>query len=85
MEEDVHVEDIVRCRKLNHIHIQKRFLCLRKVLIVEGHHRLEAFRQLGYNRVPIKYLHSSQLGKILSDGTYYRSLQELIDAAKFFN
>lgn len=56
-----------------------------KVLIVEGHHRLEAFRQLGYNRVPIKYLHSSQLGKILCDGTYYRSLQELLDAAKIFN
>lgn len=26
------------------------------VLVVDGHHRLEAFRQLGYDRVPIKYI-----------------------------
>lgn len=53
-----------------------------QVLVVEGHHRLEAFRQLGYDRVPIKYLHSSQLGKTLPDGTYYRSIQELLDATE---
>ena len=56
-----------------------------QVLVVDGHHRLEAFRQLGYDRVPIKYLHSSQLGKTLSDGTYYRSIQELLDAARISN
>jgi hypothetical protein len=56
-----------------------------KVLVVDGHHRLEAFRQLGYSRVPIKYIHSSQLGKVLPDGTYYRSLQELLDAANLSN
>ena len=56
-----------------------------QVLVVDGHHRLEAFRQLGYDRVPIKYLHSSQLGKMLPDGNYYRSLQELLDAAKLSN
>ena len=56
-----------------------------QVLVVDGHHRLEAFRQLGYDRVPIKYLHSSQLGKVLSDGTYYRSLEELLTAAKLSN
>ncbi|MBD5546184.1 MAG: ParB N-terminal domain-containing protein [Lachnospiraceae bacterium] len=56
-----------------------------QVLVVDGHHRLEAFRQLGYDRVPIKYLHSSQLGKTLSDGTYYRSIQELLDAAGISN
>jgi hypothetical protein len=49
-------------------------------MIVEGHHRLEAFRQLGYDRVPIKYIHGNQLGKLQKDGfTYYRSLQELLD------
>ena len=53
--------------------------------VVDGHHRLEAFRQLGYDRVPIKYLHSSQLGKILPDGTYYRSMQELLDAVDISN
>ena len=56
-----------------------------QVLVVDGHHRLEAFRQLGYDRVPIKYLHSSQMGKVLSDGTYYRSLEELLTAAKLSN
>ncbi|MBQ5989045.1 MAG: ParB N-terminal domain-containing protein [Oscillospiraceae bacterium] len=51
-----------------------------KALIVEGHHRLEAFRQLGYERVPIKYVHSNQLGKIRKDGyTYYRTLEELLN------
>ena len=52
---------------------------------MDGHHRLEAFRQLGYDRVPIKYLHGSQLGKTLTDGTYYRSIQELLEAAKICN
>ena len=56
-----------------------------QALVVDGHHRLEAFRQLGYDRVPIKYLHSSQLGKTLPDGTYCRSLQELLDGAKISN
>ena len=50
-----------------------------EALIVDGHHRFEAFRQLGYDRVPIKYIHKSQLGKILKDGTYVRTLQELLD------
>lgn len=50
-----------------------------EALIENGHHRLEAFRQLGYDRVPIKYLHMSQLGKIAQDGSYIRSLQELLD------
>lgn len=51
-----------------------------QALIVDGHHRLEAFKQLGYDRVPIKYIHSNQLGKIQNDGfTYYRSLEELLD------
>lgn len=56
-----------------------------QALVVDGHHRLEAFRQLGYDRVPIKYLHSSQLGKTLPDGTYYRSIQELLDAVNISN
>ncbi|MCH5345426.1 MAG: ParB N-terminal domain-containing protein, partial [Acetatifactor sp.] len=50
-----------------------------QVLVVDGHHRLEAFRQLGYDRVPIRYLHSSQLGKTYPNGAYYRSLEELLD------
>lgn len=53
-----------------------------RVFVVDGHHRLEAFVQLGYDRVPIKYLHSSQLGKTFSNGAYYRSLEELIESAK---
>lgn len=54
-------------------------------MVVDGHHRLEAFRELGYDRVPIKYLHSSQLGKTLPDGTYYRTLQELLDGLEISN
>lgn len=51
-----------------------------KALVVDGHHRLEAFRQLGYKRVPIKYIHGNQLGKTQKDGyTYYRSLERLLD------
>ena len=50
-----------------------------EALIVEGHHRLEAFHQLGYERVPIKYIHKSQLGKVQKDGTYYRTLEALLD------
>lgn len=54
--------------------------------MVDGHHRLEAFIQLGYDRVSIKYLHSSQLGKMSSDGlSFYRTLEELMDAARMFN
>lgn len=56
-----------------------------QALAVDGHHRLEAFRQLGYDRVPIKYLHSSQLGKMFPDGSYYRTIEELLDAAKISN
>lgn len=50
-----------------------------EVLVVQGHHRLEAFRQLGFERVPIKYVHESQLGKIQNDGESYRTIQELLD------
>ena len=50
--------------------------------IVDGHHRYNAFLQLGYDRVPIKYLHSSDLGKILSDGTYIRALGDILAGAK---
>jgi len=28
---------------------------------IDGHHRLEAFRMLGYKRVPIKYVHTNQI------------------------
>lgn len=50
-----------------------------EALIVQGHHRLEAYKQLGYERVPIKYVRSSQLGKNQKNGDYYRELQELLD------
>lgn len=50
--------------------------------IVDGHHRYNAFLKLGYERVPIKYLHSSDLGKNLSDGTYIRTIDEILDGAE---
>ena len=40
-------------------------------LVVDGHHRLEAFRRLGYKRVPIKYIHKNQIKN------YYRRLEDL--------
>jgi len=39
---------------------------------------LEAFRQLGYDRVPIKYIHKYQLGKTAKNGTYFRTLNDLL-------
>ncbi len=50
-----------------------------EALIENGHHRFEAFLQLGYDRVPIEYLHKSQLGKTLKNGDYIRSLEEMLD------
>ena len=50
--------------------------------IVDGHHRFYAFLQNGYDRVPIKYLHESNLGKNLYDGTYIRTIEEIINGAK---
>ena len=49
-----------------------------EALVVQGHHRLEAFEQLGYGRVPINYVHASQLGKIQKDGDYFRTIEELL-------
>ena len=49
-----------------------------EALIVDGHHRYEAFKQLGYERVPIKYLHKSNLSKSLPNGDYYRTLEQLL-------
>ena len=49
-----------------------------EALIVDGHHRYEVFKQLGYERVPIKYLHKSNLGKSLPNGDYYRTLEQLL-------
>lgn len=45
-----------------------------EALIVDGHHRYEAFQQLGYERVPVRYLHKSNLGKSMPNGDYYRTL-----------
>ena len=50
--------------------------------IEDGHHRYEAFKKLGYDRVPIKYLHSSNLGKLLPDGTRIRTLEEILEGAE---
>ena len=50
--------------------------------IEDGHHRYETFLQLGYDRVPIKYLHSFNLGKLLPDGTRIRTLYEILEGAK---
>ena len=50
----------------------KRHLWFKEII------ELEAFRQPGYDRVPIKYVHKSQLGKIQTDGDYFRTLEELL-------
>ena len=46
--------------------------------IVGGHHKFNALLRLGYDRIPIKYLHSSDLGKTLSDGTFIRTIEDII-------
>ena len=50
--------------------------------IVDGHHRYNAFLKLGYDRVPIKYLHNSNLGKVLQDGSYVRPLEDILAGAE---
>ncbi len=52
------------------------------VYIEDGHHRYEAFKQLGYDRVPIKYLHSSNLGKRLPNGTTIRTLDDILSGSE---
>jgi hypothetical protein len=44
-----------------------------QALIVDGHHRFQAFSELGYNRVPIKYIHENQIKN------YGRTLKDLLD------
>nr|WP_281180439.1 ParB N-terminal domain-containing protein [Paenibacillus tianmuensis] len=44
-----------------------------QAIIVDGHHRLEAFRRLGYERVPIKYIHKNQIEKL-----HYRTLEDVL-------
>ena len=56
-----------------------------EALVVDGHNRLQAFKELGYDRVPIKYISWTKLGKIQPDGTYYRSLDELLDGKAISN
>jgi len=34
-----------------------------QALVVDGHHRLQAFIELGYTRVQIKYIHSNQISR----------------------
>lgn len=45
--------------------------------VVDGHHRLEAFKSLGYDRVPIHYVHAEELGREGVHG-FLRSLEELL-------
>ncbi len=52
------------------------------VYIEDGHHRYEAFKQLGYDRVPIKYLHSSNLGRHLPNGTTIRTLDDILSGSE---
>lgn len=49
--------------------------------VVDGHHRLQAFMELGYERVPIHYIHSSELGRRGVHG-YLRSIEEIIEGAR---
>jgi len=43
-----------------------------QAFIVDGHHRYQAFVNLGYERVPIKYIHANQVYSI-----YGRTVDEL--------
>jgi len=46
--------------------------------IVDGHHRFEAYKCLGYQRVPIKYIHKYSLGK---EAAAYRTLNDILTGA----
>lgn len=45
-----------------------------QALIVDGHHRFQAFVELGYDRVPIKYISENQI-----NSQFGRTLQELLN------
>jgi|GEM_PF-5710559 len=47
--------------------------------IVDGHHRIEAFKEAGYNRIPIKYIHENQIKN------YGRSFSEMKSWANLIN
>jgi len=49
------------------IHVHKG-----KALIVDGHHRVAAFKKLGYKRIPVQYIQSARLKK------YYRILEDML-------
>lgn len=42
-------------------------------MVIDGHHRLQAFSELGYERVPIKYISENQIKH------YGRTLEELLE------
>lgn len=49
--------------------------------VVDGHHRLQAFQELGVDRVPIHYVHSNELGRMGVHG-YLRPIDEVIEGAR---
>jgi RHS repeat-associated protein len=49
--------------------------------IVDGHHRYEAYKRLGYQRVPIKYIHKYSLGNEAASG---RSLNDILTGAELW-
>lgn len=49
--------------------------------VVDGHHRLQAFQELGVDRVPVHYVHSNELGKMGVHG-YLRTIDEMIEGAR---
>ena len=49
--------------------------------VVDGHHRLQAFQELGVDRVPIHYVHSNELERMGVHG-YLRPIDEVIEGAR---
>ena len=49
--------------------------------IVDGHHRYEAYTSLGYQRVPIKYVHKYSLGKAAASN---RTLNDILTGARLW-
>lgn len=47
-----------------------------KAIVIDGHHRLAAFEKLGYDRIPIKYVHKNKVYK--EYGLTVEDLLELI-------
>lgn len=55
------IKEIIQSKGPNAVEPIKILVHKSDALVIDGHHSLEAFKQLGFNRVPIRYMHKNQV------------------------